>query len=84
MNITRVERDGVEFFTIDATGESGMSESGVARLCGVAQVSVHRFISNSLIAWEQEKELNPAFRKTIASNSKHAKDFKPGDRKSVV
>ena len=29
MNITRVERDGVEFFTIDATGESGMSESGL-------------------------------------------------------
>jgi hypothetical protein len=28
MNITRVERDGVEFFTINATGESGMSESG--------------------------------------------------------
>ena len=34
MNITRVERDGVEFFTIDDTGESGMSEIGLARLCG--------------------------------------------------
>ena len=83
MNITRVERDGVEFFTIDETGESGMSESGVARLCGVAPVSVHRFISNSLIAWEQEKELNPAFRKTIAFNAKHAKDFKPGQNSNI-
>jgi hypothetical protein len=40
MNITRVERDGVEFFTIDATGESGMSESGLARLCGVSRQAV--------------------------------------------
>ena len=83
MNITRVERDGVEFFTIDETGESGMSESGVARLCGVAPVSGHQFISNSLIAWEQEKELNPAFRKTIAFNAKHAKDFKPGQNSNI-
>jgi hypothetical protein len=44
MNITRVERDGVEFFTIDATGESGMSESGLARLCSVDRKSVSKFI----------------------------------------
>jgi hypothetical protein len=75
MNITRVERDGVEFFTIDETGESGMSESGLARLCGVAPVSVHRFISMSALAWEHEKELNPRFRKTIA--------LKPGDCKNL-
>ena len=40
MNITRVERDGVEFFTIDATGESGMSESGLAQICGVTRQAV--------------------------------------------
>jgi len=83
MNITRVERDGVEFFTIDDTGESGMSESGVARLCGIAPISVHRFISNRSVAWDHEKELNPAFRKTIAFNAKHAKDFKPGQNSNI-
>jgi hypothetical protein len=75
MTITRVIRDDVEFFTVDETGESGMSESGLARLCGVAPVSVHRFISMSALAWDHEKELNPAFRKTIA--------FKPGSGRNL-
>jgi hypothetical protein len=44
MTITRVVRDDVEFFTIDATGESGMSESGLARLCSVDRKSVSNFI----------------------------------------
>ena len=47
MTITRVIRDDVEFFTIEATGESGMSESGLARLCGVDRKSVSNFIRNS-------------------------------------
>jgi hypothetical protein len=46
MNITRVERDGVEFFTIDATGESGMSESGLARLCGVTQQAISHLLQD--------------------------------------
>lgn len=75
MNITRVERDGVEFFTVDETGESGMSESGLARLCGVSPVSIHKFVSSSTLTWDQEKALNPAFRKTIA--------FKPGSGKNL-
>ena len=45
MNITRVERDGIEFFTIDETGESGMSESGLARLCNVTSRAVFKTIS---------------------------------------
>ncbi len=75
MNITRVERDGVEFFTVDETGESGMSESGLARLCGVSPVSIHKFISNTSLTWDQEKALNPAFRKTIP--------FKPNGNSSL-
>jgi len=66
MNITRVERDGVEFFTIDDTGESGMSESGLACLCGVAPSSVYRFITSSALRWDHEKTLDPKFRKTIS------------------
>ena len=46
MNITRVERDGVEFFTIDATGESGMSEVGLARLCGVSQQGINSWLKS--------------------------------------
>jgi hypothetical protein len=58
MNITRVERDGVEFFTIDATGESGMSESGLARLCGVAQQSINRLLHKSVTASPPKKASN--------------------------
>ena len=47
MTITRVIRDDVEFFTIEATGESGMSESGLARLCGVDRKSVSNFLRNA-------------------------------------
>ena len=46
MTITRVERDGVEFFTIDATGESGMSEVGLARLCGVSQQGINSWLKS--------------------------------------
>jgi hypothetical protein len=48
MTITRVVRDDVEFFTIDATGESGMSESGLARLCGVSKQSISELLRNML------------------------------------
>jgi hypothetical protein len=60
MNITRVERDGVEFFTIDATGESGMSESGLARLCGVARQTVNELLQN-WIAGKTRPECLKAF-----------------------
>ena len=44
MTITRAIRDNVEFFTVDDTGESGMSESGLAVLCGVSQQSVNKLL----------------------------------------
>ena len=65
MNITRVERDGVEFFTIDDTGKSGMSEAGLARLCNVTPMAVHKTISNNVYTWEQDKSLEPGFRKHL-------------------
>ena len=74
MNITRVERDGVEFFTIEETGESGMSESGLGRLCGVAASSVHRFVSNNDMRWDHEKTLDSRFRKTISLCATSRKD----------
>jgi hypothetical protein len=40
--ITRTEQDGIEFFTIAATGESGTSQSGLAILTGVNQSTISR------------------------------------------
>jgi hypothetical protein len=44
MTITRVIEDGVEFFTIDATGRSGTSVSGAARLNGVSHQAITQLI----------------------------------------
>jgi hypothetical protein len=38
--IIRAVEDGVEFFTVEATGESRMSYSGLANLSGVNQSSI--------------------------------------------
>jgi hypothetical protein len=65
MNITRVERDGVEFFTIDETGESGMSESGLARLCGVTPRAVIKLVSSSLDTWDPKKSLEPQRNRSV-------------------
>lgn len=44
--IVRVVEDGVEFFTIETTGECGMSYSGLAILSGVNQSSISRLVSD--------------------------------------
>ena len=44
--IIRQEQDGVEFFTIQATGESGMSQSGLARLCGVKPHAINQLLKS--------------------------------------
>jgi hypothetical protein len=58
MTITRVFRDGVEFFTIIETGESGMSVSGLARLCAVTESAIRQFLARtSLRSLEVKKWL---------------------------
>ena len=37
MEIIRKEENGIEFYTVDLTGQSGMSQSGLAILAGVSQ-----------------------------------------------
>ena len=59
MNVTRVIRDGVEFFTIEATGESGMSESGLALLCCVSHQAVNKVVRSLVATWDQDKSLEP-------------------------
>ncbi|ELS02945.1 RNA polymerase sigma factor, sigma-70 family [Xenococcus sp. PCC 7305] len=44
MNILRYELNNIEFFTIQTTGESGMSQSGLARMCGVTQKAVDNLL----------------------------------------
>lgn len=65
MTITRVVRDDVEFFTIDATGESGMSEIGLARLCDVARQSVSQVLRDMVAGKTDSKTLQPMQRKDL-------------------
>jgi hypothetical protein len=44
MSFTRVERDGVEFYTLKSNGASGMSIAALARLCGVGRNSIHALL----------------------------------------
>jgi hypothetical protein len=45
MTIAQVIYDGIEFFTVDLTGESGMSEAGLARFCGVHQTTIGKLLN---------------------------------------
>ena len=47
--VIRREESGVEYFTVQATGESGLSISGIARLCGVSQQAISLLIENLTI-----------------------------------
>jgi hypothetical protein len=60
MTITRVVQDGVEFFTITETGESGISESGVARLCNVSQQAISKLLDR-LVTTKRPPESLKAF-----------------------
>ncbi|NJN48661.1 MAG: hypothetical protein HC805_01170 [Alkalinema sp. RL_2_19] len=59
MTITRVVQDGAEFFTIDATGESGVSISGAAKLAGVRRQSLTTLIQNVAAGKTRSKCLEP-------------------------
>ena len=56
MNIIRRIDNGVEFFTVESTGESGMSVSGLARLCGVDQSAVTK-LTKSVMSKKAPKRL---------------------------
>jgi hypothetical protein len=45
-SIVLVVKDGVEFFTVLETGESGMSVSGLARLCGVSKQAMSKLLKS--------------------------------------
>jgi hypothetical protein len=43
-SIIKAEENGVQYFTIAATGESGMSQRGLARACGKSQQALSKLI----------------------------------------
>jgi transcriptional regulator with XRE-family HTH domain len=51
MSILRYEENGIEFFTVQATGESGMSQSGLARLCGVRPDAVNKLLKGLMTSF---------------------------------
>lgn len=57
-SIIRRVMDGVEFFTVNETGEPGMSKSGLAILCGVKPNTISTLVSN-LIKGRAPKRLKP-------------------------
>jgi hypothetical protein len=67
--ILRVERDGVEFFVDTKTGDTGISISGLARLCGVSQSNITRLLQRleSLMRKNASETLedNPSMVKTV-------------------
>lgn len=54
--VRAVDRDGVEFFTVKETGESGMSVSGLAKVCGTSKQSVSGLLKSLIVkSFEAEK-----------------------------
>jgi len=64
----RTEQNGIEYFTIVATGESGMSQSGLARACGISRQSIIKLVDDlnpvtktpsECLEPSADKDLNP-------------------------
>lgn len=80
MTITRVVRDDVEFFTIDRTGESGMSEAGLARLCDVSRQSVMRIIRETGVTKNEKNYSNDA---SSGTSRVYPKGLTPDERSYI-
>jgi hypothetical protein len=65
MSFTRVEQNGVEFYTINETGESGMSLIGLSRLCNINDKSLAGLLKNSVRGLTRSKRLKVLENKEI-------------------
>ena len=72
MSILRYESNGIEFFTIQATGESGISHSGLAILCGVSKQAIDKLVKN-LPTKQAPKRLKAFTQKDLHLPTKHHK-----------
>lgn len=67
--------DGIaEFYTVEDTGESGMSQSGLAILCGVSQPAISG-LEKTLISKSPSKWLNALVGKDLTLISSEAQDL---------
>jgi hypothetical protein len=57
MSFTRVEQDGVEFYTRKSDGASGMSIIGLARLCGVSDKAIGLLLASIARSSVRSKQL---------------------------
>ncbi len=64
MEIIRKDKDGVEFYTITLTGQSGMSQSGLAILAGVSQQALSN-LEKTLTSRAPSKVLEPFVRERL-------------------
>jgi len=85
--ILRREEDGIEFFTVQATGESGMSQSGLSILAGVSQQAVSK-LEKSLTTKSPSHQLEPwvgkALTLTTDSEYKNATIYHSGFCSAVI
>lgn len=73
-NILRVEENGVEFFTVIGTGESGLTGAGIAKSLGVARESVSnlcKIIELAVSANDLPDSLKPLFGKSFYCQVKY-------------
>ena len=72
MEIIKKNEDGVEFYTIDLTGQSGMSQSGLAILVGVSQQALSD-LEKTLTSRAPSKVLEPFVGEPLTLTSAHIK-----------
>jgi len=47
-----VDDQGIEYYTVTATGEAGMSVSGLSQFCGVSRAAIHRHFTVTSLDWK--------------------------------
>jgi hypothetical protein len=84
--ILRIERDGIEFFVNTKTGKTGISISGLARLCGVSPQALWSLLQRleELIANRQKSVSTKNASKSPKGNPSKAKTVSTKNQKSVV
>lgn len=65
MEIIKKEENGIEFYTVDLTGQSGMSQSGLALLAGVDQTTLSK-LEKTLMKYSPSEYLEPFICKPLS------------------
>jgi DNA-binding XRE family transcriptional regulator len=73
MELLKTDDGGVEFYTVALTGQSGMSQSGLALLCGVSRTAIQN-LETTLATSAPSETLEPFVGKvfTLATNTDDA------------